>query len=85
MTKTLLRALTVLLFVFGVFGTQPAAAGPTCDALVTCYGYLPEHQTANPAWRYSHQCCDLEDHTTIWNVYIDWRGKWHLVSTNIQP
>jgi hypothetical protein len=83
MTRLLL-ALTALLFAIGVFATQPAAA-TTCNNLVTCYAYLPEHQYADPSWTYSHQCCDLEDHTTIWNVYIDFRGRWHLVSSNIQP
>lgn len=82
MTRSLL-ALTALLFAFGVFATQPAAAA--CNNLVTCYAYLPEHSYPHPSWQYSHQCCDLEDHTTIWNVYIDFRGKWHLVSSNIQP
>lgn len=83
MTRLLL-ALTILLFAFGVLATQPAAAS-TCDYLVTCYAYLPEHQYPQSSWQYSHQCCDLEDHTTIWNVYIDFRGRWHLVSSNIQP
>jgi hypothetical protein len=82
MTRLLL-ALTVLLFAFGVFATQPAAA--TCNNLVTCYAYLPEHSYPDPSWQYSHQCCDLEDHTTIWNVYIDFRGRWHLVGSNIPP
>jgi hypothetical protein len=81
----LLSALTVLLFAFGVFATQPAAAYPTCDYdLVTCYSDLPEYSFADPAWQYSHQCCDLEDHTTIWNVYI-FGNRWYLVTSNIQP
>ena len=79
-----LRALAVLLFAFCVFAPQPAAAA-TCNQLVTCYAYLPEHWYPDPSWQYSHQCCDLEDHTTIWNVYIDFRNKWHLVSSNIPP
>jgi hypothetical protein len=83
MTRLLL-ALTVLLFAFGVFATQPAAA-TTCNHLVTCYAYLPKHPYPDPSWNYSHQCCDLDNHTTVWNVYIDFRGKWHLVSSNIQP
>lgn len=83
MTK-LLRTLTFLLFTFGVLAIRPATA-QTCDYLVTCFDYLPEHQFADPSWQYSHQCCDLDDHTTIWNVYIDFRNRWHLVSTNIQP
>lgn len=82
----LLRVLTVSLFAVGAFATtQPATAAGSCSNLVTCYGYLPEHQTASSLWTYSHQCCDLEDGTTIWNVYIDPRGKWHLVSSGIEP
>ena len=83
MTRLLL-ALTVLLFAFGVFAPQPAAA-TSCSYLVTCFAYLPEHSYPNSSWQYSHQCCDLEDGTTIWNVYIDFRGKWHLVSSTIPP
>ena len=80
----LLRTLVVLLFVLGVSAARPAVAA-TCDYLVTCFDYLPQHQYADPSWVYSHQCCDLCNHTTIWYVYIDFRGRWHLVSTNIQP
>lgn len=83
MTKTL-RALAVLLFVFAAFAAQPASAA-SCSNLVTCFDYLPEYQTPNPLWTYSHQCCDLDDGTTVWNVYIDFRGKWFLVSSNIEP
>ena len=78
------RTLTFLLFAFGVLATRSATA-QTCDYLVTCFDYLPEHQVAAPSWVYSHQCCDLQDHTTIWNVYVDFKGKWHLVSTSIPP
>jgi hypothetical protein len=85
MTKLLLRSLTLLLFAFGVIATRPAPAAQTCDYLVTCYDYLPKSQFADPSWQYSHQCCDVNDHTTIWNVYIDFRNRWHLVSSNIQP
>ena len=77
-------ALALLPFAAGVFANQPAPAA-TCSNLVTCYAYLPEHQYPDPSWQYSHQCCDLEDKTTIWNVYIDFRGRWHLVRSNIQP
>jgi hypothetical protein len=80
----ILRTLPFLLFGFGVLAL-PAVASANCDNLVTCFDYLPEHQTADPSWQYSHQCCDLQDHNTIWYVYIDFRGHWHLVSTNIQP
>lgn len=83
MTK-LLRRLTFLLFISGVLAALPATA-QSCDYLVTCYAYLPEHQVAESLWVYSHQCCDLEDHTTIWDVYIDFRNRWHLVSTSIPP
>ena len=76
----LLRTLTVLLFLGTVLTASPAAA-QTCDYLVTCFDYLPEHQTPHPAWQYSHQCCDLNDHTTIWYVYIDFADRWHLVRT----
>jgi hypothetical protein len=52
---------------------------------VTCYAYLPQYSYANPSWRYSHQCCDLQNHTTIWNVYIDSADNWYLVSSTIDP
>ncbi|HEV7508946.1 MAG TPA: hypothetical protein VGS07_28985 [Thermoanaerobaculia bacterium] len=82
MTK-LLRLLAVLLF---VFAARPAAA-TLCNngPMVTCFDYLPQYQTADPSWRYSHQCCDLHNHTTVWYVYIDSADNWYLVGTDIPP
>jgi hypothetical protein len=75
----LLRVFAALLFVVTVFAAHPAAAQSSCDYLVTCFSDLPEHLTAQATWQYSHQCCDLQDHATIWHVYVDFRGRWHLV------
>ncbi|HKI04706.1 MAG TPA: hypothetical protein VKK31_22185 [Thermoanaerobaculia bacterium] len=84
MTKVL-RTLIVLLFALVVIATRPAPAVSNCDYLVTCFDYLPKQGYPDPSWQYSHVCCDLNNHSTIWNVYIDFRGKWHLVSSNILP
>jgi hypothetical protein len=82
----LLRLLPVLLISFGALAIRPAtAARLTCDYLVTCYSNLPKSSYADPSWRYSHQCCDLQNHTTIWYVYIDSANRWHLVGSTIQP
>jgi hypothetical protein len=80
MTK-LLRLLAVLLF---VLAARPAAA-VQCNNLgmPLCFSYLPEYQTPDPSWRYSHQCCDQRDYTTVWYVYIDSAENWYLVYTNI--
>ena len=71
-----LRSLAVPLFAAVTLAPLPAAFIPTC------YSNLPKHQVADPSWQYSHQC---REGTTIWYVYIDFRGKWHLVSTNVPP
>jgi len=83
MIQKLLRLLAVLLF---VLAARPAAAAPCNNgSMPTCFAYLPQYQYANPAWRYSHQCCDLNNHTTVWYVYIDTADNWYLVGTDIAP
>lgn len=72
-----LRSLAVPLFAVTTLATLPAAA----QFIPTCYN-LPKYQVAHPSWQYSHQC---REGTTIWYVYIDSRGKWYLVSTNVPP
>jgi hypothetical protein len=82
----LLRLLPVLLIAFSTMAIRPAtAARPACFGLVTCYSNLPKHQYADPSWRYSHACCDLDNHTTVWYVYIDSLNHWHLCGTTILP
>lgn len=80
--KKFVQALAILLLALTALATRPATAA-TCSALVTCYSNLPKHSYPQSTWQYSHQCCDLQNHTTVWNVYIDRLGKWHLVSSNI--
>lgn len=81
--KNLLR-ISALAGALAVAATHPAPA-QSCDALVTCFDYLPKHGYPDPSWQYSHQCCDLENHTTVWYVYIDSGSQWHLVSSTIPP
>ena len=71
-----LRLLAVLLFVVAVLASRPAAA-----FIPTCYD-LPKVGYADPSWTYSHQC---HEGTTIWYVFIDFRGNWYLVSSPILP
>jgi hypothetical protein len=73
----LLRLLAFLLFAVTVLANRPAAA-----FIPMCYDGLPKSAYADPSWQYSHQCYEG---TTIWYVYIDLLGKWHLVSSTIQP
>jgi hypothetical protein len=72
-----LRSLAVPLFAAVTLASLPAAG-----FIPTCYSNLPKHQVADPSWQYSHQC---REGTTIWYVYIDSLGRWHLVSTNVPP
>ena len=73
MTKVL-RLLALFLL---VLAARPAASS-SCRALVTCYS-LPQYYFADPSWQYSHQCCDIYDDTTVWNVFIDSADNWYLV------
>jgi len=74
-----LRLLAVLLFVAAAFAAPPAA---NAQFIPTCYSGLPYYSYPDPAWTYSHKC---KEGTKIWNVYIDFRGKWKLVGSTILP
>jgi hypothetical protein len=74
-----LRLLAVLLFVATAFSARLAAFP---QPIPMCYSYLPHYGYPDPSWTYSHQCYEG---TTVWNVYIDFKGNWKLCSSNILP
>lgn len=76
MPKFLRLSVAVLLFAAAALTTRPAAAN-----MPTCFN-LPKYNYPSPFWQYSHQC---HEGTQIWYVYIDFRGKWYLTSTNVLP
>lgn len=82
MTK-FLRLLAGLLF---VLVACPAMAIDCRDEpMPRCFNYLPKVQSPDPAWQYSHECCDMyDDYRRSWYVYMDGAGNWYLVDTMIQ-
>lgn len=77
MPKSLRLLAAALLFSLAALSALPAAAN-----IPTCYSNLPKHSYPDPSWTYSHQC---KEGSQIWYVYIDFRGRWHLTSSNILP
>ena len=75
----LLRLIAALLFLVTVFAVRSSAIPPNYP---TCFSDLPHYGYPDPSWQYSHQC---KEGTTIWYVYIDFRGKWKLCSSTILP
>lgn len=73
-----LRWLAALSFLIAAFSIPPAVTAQ----IPMCFSGLPHYPYPDPAWTYSHQC---KEGTTIWYVYIDFRGKWKLCSSNILP
>jgi len=73
-----LRWLAALAFLAVAFSVPPAATA----AIPMCYSGLPHYGYPDPSWTYSHQCYEG---STLWYVYIDFRGKWKLCSSTILP
>jgi len=91
MTKFLrLLAIVPVLLLAVTFATAPAANAfvfPTTPPPTNppkCYSGLSHSGYPDPAWTYSHDCYE-GDHQSIWHVYIDFKGTWHLTSSTILP
>jgi hypothetical protein len=75
----LLRLLAILLVLVTVSAVRSAAVPQN---IPTCFSNLPHVGYPDPSWTYSHQC---KEGTTIWYVYINFKGNWILCSSTILP
>ena len=83
----LLRLLAVTAVTAAAVGVSPAAGWVQPQpfnpySLPTCNSPLPTAGYPDPSWTYSHQC---HVGSTVWYVYVDFRGRWILVSSQIMP